>query len=163
MVYFHSHGEEGETLKPRLAALADYASVAYDGKLNIMGIVAEINTVKVPFTLPQMYLVFSLEADPMEYGNEYPIRVVLRYENGEGGQLLDLQGSTQIPQPERPSRVLNNQLIGLGGVTLERAGTYTFSVSVGAEEVAAVPLDVNLVENELTTDSEDEPTGGLDD
>ena len=45
---------------------------------------------------------------------------------------------------------------------MERAGTYTFSVSVGAEEVAAVPLDVNLVENELTTDSEDEPTGGLD-
>ena len=79
-------------MKARLAVLADYASVAYDGKLNIMGIVAEINTVKVPFTLPQMYLDFSLEADPMEYGNEYPIRVVLRYENGEGGQLLDPPG-----------------------------------------------------------------------
>jgi hypothetical protein len=145
LLYFRLHGEEGEALKPRLAALADYASVAHDGKLNVMGIIAEVNTLQVPFVLPQMYLVFSLEAEPEEYGKEYPIRIILRYENGEGGQILDLQGAIQVPQPESSGRVIANQLIGLGGVTLENAGTYTFSVSVGEEEVVTVPLDVNVV------------------
>jgi hypothetical protein len=160
LVYFRIHGEEGEALKPRLAILADYASVAHDGKLNVMGIITEVNTQQLPFALPQMYLVFSLEAEPREYGKESPVRVVLRYENGEGGQILDLQGALQVPQPERPGRVIANQLIGLGGVTLERAGTYTFSISVGEEEVVAVPLDVNVVGDELTGGSGNESTGG---
>lgn len=147
-------------MKARLAALADYASVAHDAKLNVMGIIAEVNTLQVPFQLPQIYLVFSLEAEPEEYDKEYPVRVVLRYENGEGGQILDLQGAVQVPRPKRSGRVIANQLIGLGGVTLEHAGTYTFSITVGEEEVATVPLDVNVVERELTGGSENEPTGG---
>jgi uncharacterized protein DUF6941 len=139
-------------LKPRLAVLADYATVAFDGKLSVMGIVADVHTVEMPFPLPPIYLVFSLEAEPEEYGKEYPIQVVLRYENGKGGQIVDLKGALQIPQPERPGRAITNQLIALGGVTLEHAGTYTFSVYVGGEEVVTVPLDVHFVG--------DDPTGG---
>jgi hypothetical protein len=153
LVYFRSYGEEGGALKPRLAALADYASVSFDGKLSIMGIVAEVHASAMPFQLPPMYLVFSLEAEPEEYGEEYRIHVILRYENGEGGQILDVKGALQVPRPERPGRVITNQLIALGGLTLEHAGTYTFSVSVGGEEeVVAVPLDVQFLSSE--------PTGG---
>lgn len=159
MLYFRSYGEEGGALKPRLAVLADYASVAHDGKINIMGVIQEVNTSGLPFPLPQMYLVFSLEAEPAEYGKEFLIRVILRHENGEGGQILDLKGPAQVPQPQRPGRVITNQLIGLSGVSLEYAGTYIFSINVGEEEVTTVPLDVNVVENELTGSSESELTG----
>jgi uncharacterized protein DUF6941 len=160
LVYFRFYGEEGGALKSRLAVLADYASVNHDGRLNIMGVIQEVNTPVLPFPLPPMYLVFSLEAEPAEYGKEYQIRVVLRYENGEGGQILDLKGPTQVPRPERPGRVIINQLIGLAGLNLKRAGTYTFSIGVGDEEGATVPLDVHVVEDELTGASENESTGG---
>jgi hypothetical protein len=160
LVYFHSRWEEGETLKARLAVLADYASVNQDGRLNILGVIQEVNTPVLPFPLPPMYLVFSLEAEPAEFGKEYPIRIVLRYENGEGGQILDLKGPAQVPQPERPGRVFINQLIGLAGLNLEHAGTYTFSIDVSDEEVGTVPLDVHVVGDELTAASENESTGG---
>jgi hypothetical protein len=152
LVYFRSYGEEGGALKPRLAALADYASVSFDGKLSIMGIVAEVYSSAMPFQLPPMYLVFSLEAEREEYGEEYPIQVILRYENGEGGQILDFKGALQVPRPERPGRAIANQLIALGGLTLEHAGTYIFSISVGEVEVVTVPLDVHFLSSE--------PTGG---
>jgi hypothetical protein len=161
LVYFRFNREEGGALKFRLAVLADYASVSHDGRLNIMGVIPEVNTAVLPFPLPPMYLVFSLEAEPAEYGKEYHIRVVLRYENGEGGQILDLKGPAQVPQPDRPGRVIINQLIGLTGLNLEHAGTYTFSIGVGDEEVATVPLDVHVVEDELTGASENESTGGF--
>lgn len=147
-------------MKLRLAVLADYTSINRDGRLNIMGVIREVNTPVLPFPLPPMYLVISLEAEPAEYGKEYPIRIVLRYENGKGGQILDLKGPAQVPQPERPGRVLVNQLIGLAGLNLEHAGTYTFSIDVGDEEVGAVPLDVNVVGDEHTSASENESAGG---
>lgn len=147
-------------LKPLVAALADYASVSDDGKLNIMGIFHEVSAPGLPFALPQIYLVFSLEAEPTEYGEERLIRVVLRHDNGDGSQVLGLQGPVRVPQPKRPGRVVTNQLIGLSGVTLEHAGNHTFSIEVGEEEVANVRLSVNVVGNEVTEGSGNELTGG---
>ncbi len=147
-------------MKLLLAALADYASVSQDGKLNIMGIFLEINAQVLPFPLPQIYLVFSLEAEPAEYDEERLIRVVLRHENGDGSDILDFQGSVRVPQPERQGRVVTNQLIGLSGVSLEHPGKYTFSIKVGEEEVATVPLDVNVIGNEIAEGSGNELTGG---
>ncbi len=125
-----------------------------------MGVIQEINTTVLPFVLPQMYLVFSLEAEPAEYGKELQLRVVLRHEDSDGGQIIDLKGPAQIPRPERPGRVLTNQLIGVAGVNIEHAGTYTFSIYVGEEEVATVPLDVNVVRDELAGGSGSELAGG---
>jgi hypothetical protein len=137
-------------LRYLVAVLADFASLSDDGKLNIMGIFHEINAPSLPFPLPQIYLVFSLEAEPAEYGEERMIRIVLRHDGAADNEILDFQGSVRIPQPERPGRVITNQLIGLSGVNLERVGNYTFSINVGEEEVATVRMRVKVVENELT-------------
>lgn len=116
-------------MEVKLAVLADFASVSQDNKLNILGIFQEVNTPTLPTTVPHMYLVVSFEAEPPEYGKQLLIRVALLGEDGEGGELLSLEGLAEVPQPERrEDRVYVNQVIGLAGVTFEQPGDYYFAV-----------------------------------
>jgi hypothetical protein len=142
MVYFRSHEGQGGVLEVNLAVLADYANVSQDGKLNIMGIFQEINATSLPFPLPQMYLVMSFSAGPAEFDSQRPIRIVLLRADGE--EILNLEGQMQVPRPTRPgSRAYLNETIGLAGVTFDQAGDYGFSILVGGDEKATVPLHVN--------------------
>jgi hypothetical protein len=139
-------------MKLELAVLADFASLTQDGKLNILGIFHEVNPPMLPFPLPQLYLVTSFEAESEDYGKQRLIRVVLREENDVGAEMLAIEGLAQVPQPTRSGEiVLVNHVLGLSGVTFERAGAYEFSISVDGEGKAAVSLRV--------TDVADDPRG----
>jgi hypothetical protein len=142
-VYFRSHEREGGALEVTLAVLADYANVSQDGKLNIMGIFQEVNAPSLPFPLPQMYLVVSFAAGPAEVDSVRDLRVALLHGDDQE-PILNLEGQLIIPRPMRSgSRSYFNEAIGLAGVTFERAGEYAFSILVGGDEKATVPLHVN--------------------
>ena len=142
MLYSRSHVGKGVAVEVKLAVLADYANVSQDGKLNIMGIFQEINPPFLPFPLPQMYLVVSFSAGPAEIGTVRNLRIPLLHSDGQ--ELLAMEAQMTIPRPNRPgSRAYINQTIGLAGVTFERPGDYAFSILVGDDEKATVPLHVN--------------------
>jgi hypothetical protein len=142
VVYFRSHEGEGEALEVTVAVLADYANVSQDGKLNIMGIFQEINAPDLPFALPQMYLVLSFSAGPAEFGSLRNIRIPLLHSDGR--EILAMEAQMQVPWANRPgSRAYINEAIGLAGVTFEQPGDYAFSVLIGDDEKATVPLHVN--------------------
>ncbi len=125
-----------------VAVLADYANVSQDGKLNIMGIFQEINAPSLPLILPQMYLVLSFSAGPAEFGSVRNTRIALLHSDGQ--EILALEAQMQVPRPDRPgSRAYINEAIGLAGVTFEQPGDYAFSILVGEDEKATVPLHVN--------------------
>ena len=125
-----------------VAVLADYANVSQDGKLNIMGIFQEINPPTLPYALPQMYLVLSFSAGPAEFDTVRNIRIPLLHSDGQ--ELLAMEAQMPVPRPKRPgSRAYINQTIGLAGVRFERPGDYAFSILVGDDEKATVPLHVN--------------------
>ena len=125
-----------------MAVLADYANVSQDGKLNIMGIFQEINPPTLPFPMPQMYLVISFSAGPAEFDTVKNIRIPLLHTDGQ--ELLSMEAQMTVPRPNRPgSRAYINQTVGLAGVMFERSGAYEFSVLVGDDEKATVPLYVN--------------------
>jgi hypothetical protein len=125
-----------------LAVIADYANVSQDGKLNIMGIFQEINAPELPFPLPQMYLVLSFAAGPAEFDSVRDLRVSLLHTDGQ--ELMRLEGQLQVPRPTRAgSRAYMNEAIGLAGITFYQPGDYGFSVLVGDDEKATVPLHVN--------------------
>lgn len=127
-----------------VAVLADYANVSKDGKLNIMGIFQEINASELPFQLPQMYLVLSFTAGPAEFGSVRDVRVVLLHSDGQ--EVFSLEAEMQVPNAARPGRrAYINETIGLAGVPFQQAGDYAFSVLVGDDEKATVPLYVNDV------------------
>lgn len=141
-VYFHPHAAEDTTMDVTVAVLADYANVSKDGKLNIMGIFQEINPPTLPFSLPQMYLVLSLSAGPAESGATRDMRIALLHSDGE--EVLTVEAEMPVPSPTRPgSRAYINEAIGLAGVTFERPGDYAFSLLIGDDEKASVPLHVN--------------------
>ncbi len=144
LVYFRSHGEEEAiAMEVTMAVLADYANVSQEGKLNILGIFQEVNPPILPFSLPQMYLVVSFEAESAEFGEQKQIRIDFFDGNGGDGALF-LEGQAQVPQPARPrDRVYINEVIGLSGITFEHSGDYRFSISVEGDEKATVPLYVN--------------------
>lgn len=73
-----------------LAVLADYANLAQDGKLNIMGIFQEVNPPVLPFALPQMYLVISLVAGPAEFDTTKDIKIALLDNDGNEITIPDL-------------------------------------------------------------------------
>jgi hypothetical protein len=142
VLYFRSHAEKGVAVDVNVAVLADYANVSQDGKLNIMGIFQEINPPILPFPMPQMYLVFSLSAGPAEFDTTRNLRIPLLHSDGE--ELLSMEAQMTVPRPVRPgSRAYINQTIGLAGVTFGRAGDYAFSILIGDDEKATVPLHVN--------------------
>lgn len=125
-----------------VAVLADYANVSQDGKLNIMGIFQEINPPVLPFALPQMYLVLSFSAGPAEFNTTRNVRIPLLHSDGQ--EILAMEAEMQVPSARRPgSRVYMIETIGLAGVTFPRAGDYAFSILVGDDEKATVPLHVN--------------------
>jgi hypothetical protein len=125
-----------------VAVLADYANVSQDGKLNIMGIFQEINAPELPLQLPQMYLVLSFTAGPAEFGLVRDIRVVLLHSDGQ--EVFALEAQMQVPNAARPGRrAYINETIGLAGVPFQQAGDYAFSILVGDDEKATVPLYVN--------------------
>lgn len=125
-----------------LAVVADYANVSQDGKLNIMGIFQEVNPPILPFALPQLYLVLSFSAGPAEFGLTKNIRIALL--ESDGNELVALEGQVEVPRPPRPgSRAYMNEVIGLNGVTFQRAGDYAFSILVGGETKETVGLHVN--------------------
>lgn len=142
MLYFRPHAGKGVVMDVNLAVLADYANVSQDGKLNIMGIFQEVNAPSFPFVLPQMYLVLSFSAGPAEFGSVRNARVALLHSDGQ--EVLGLESQMQVPRPNRPgSRAYMNEAIGLAGVVFDRPGDYAFSILIGDDEKAAVPLYVN--------------------
>src|SRR5919199_2106203 len=119
-----------------------YANVSQDGKLNIMGIFQEVNPPTLPFALPQMYLVLSFSAGPAEFDTVRNICIPLLQSDGQ--EMLSLQAQMRVPRPNRPgSPAYINAAIGLAGVRFERPGDYAFSILIGDDEKATVPLHVN--------------------
>ncbi len=125
-----------------LAVTADYANVASDGKLNIMGIFQEFFPQSFPAAGQPMFLVISFSAGPAEVGSQKDIRVA--FVDPEGDQNLVLDFQLAVPEPPRagtPSII--HQILGVQGLPLFRSGHHAFYVLVAGEEKARVPIYVN--------------------
>jgi len=135
---------KGETarLDATLAVAADYANVASDGKLNVMGIFQEFSPDGFPAVVPQIYLVVSWTAGPAEFGSQKEVRIAFVGPDNAEHFALDYQ--LTVPQTSRPGeRVTFHQILGIGGLPLTQSGPHAIYVLVSGEEKASVPLYVN--------------------
>jgi hypothetical protein len=129
-------------LDATLAVAADYANVATDGKLNIMGIFQEFFPASFPAAGQPMFLVFSFSAGPAEVGSQKDVRIAFVGPEGDQNLVLDLQ--VTVPEPPRagtPSII--HQILGVQGLPLFRPGHHAFYILVGGEEKARIPIYVN--------------------
>jgi hypothetical protein len=134
--------DNGLLMDVTLAVLADYANISKEGKLNILGVFTEVNLPLLPWNLPQMYIVVSMEAGTSEAGIEMPFRILLW--DGDGKEILNLEQKVSIPAPSRPgARATINNIIGLAGVPFNKSGEYAFYIHVAGEEKRRIAFRVN--------------------
>ncbi len=142
--------ERGNNVDATLAVAADYANVASDGKLNIMGIFQEVNPFGLPFQLPQMFLVVTWDAGPAEFGSQKDCRVIFMGPDRNEGENLTLEYQMVVPEVTRPgTRAIFHQILGIGGLPINRTGPHAMHVVVNGETKAEVPLYVNEPQQEV--------------
>jgi len=83
-------------MRVALGVLADYANVAADGKLNIMGVFQVVYAAQFPHVHPQMHLVLTLEADLSEAGKRKQLEIKLM--GPDGAPLLGVGGEMEVPK-----------------------------------------------------------------
>jgi hypothetical protein len=137
-----AQGDNRLAMDVTLAVLADYANTSKEGKLNILGVFTEVNPPFLPWNLPQMYVVVSMEAGASEAGIEMPFRILLW--DGDGREILNIEQKVSIPPPSRSgARARINNIIGLAGVPFNKAGEYAFYIHVAGEEKRRIGFRVN--------------------
>ena len=135
-------GDNRPLMDVTLAVLADYANISKEGKLNILGVFTEVNPPFLPWNLPQMYVVVSMEAGTSEAGIEMPFRILLW--DADGKEILNFEQKVSTPAPNRPgARATINNIIGLAGIPFSKPGEYAFYIHVAGEEKRRIAFRVN--------------------
>ena len=123
-----------------LAVVCDHALIDQAGKLSVIGIFERIWVERFPAVHPRLHLVLRLKGRRTEIG-EHPVVIVLR--DPEGSQVLRGDGSVQIGEPPAGVTEVEAGAVLAFDVPLEKAGTYTFDISVDGEPQAMVPVAVS--------------------
>ncbi len=127
-------------MEAALAVAADYANVADDGKLNIMGIFQEFTPGGFPAVVPQIALVISWNAEPVEFGSQKDVSITFMGPDPDEQVALPPIPLT-VPEAPRPGeRATLHQILTLQGLPLLRSGPHAIFVTVGGETKARVPL-----------------------
>ncbi|MBI5035545.1 MAG: hypothetical protein HZB51_33895 [Chloroflexi bacterium] len=127
-------------MKARIAALADYANVTADQKLNVMGIFNVINAPQTPAVHRQMMLVLSFVSDPWDVLGQFPFQVDLVDEDGK--VLLNLKGTMTAAKAPSGEQATTNCILSLNDLVFNKYGHYEFKITVNDEPFASLPLIV---------------------
>jgi hypothetical protein len=127
----------------KLALLADYANITREGKLNVMGIFADINAPILPWIHPQLQIVLQLEASAAEWDTEKNIEIKLLDKDAK--QIICISGNLKIPRGQPGRRVNINSQMVFNNLKFETTGDYVFAVLIGGETKQEIPLKVNYV------------------
>ncbi|HEY3282411.1 MAG TPA: hypothetical protein VGN26_09075 [Armatimonadota bacterium] len=126
----------------KLGLTADYANVAQDGKLNVMGIFGRIMAQQFPVTHPTLHLVLQFAAGPAEWGMRKKVQVKLMDQDGES--LLSIDGELTVPEG-RSGVVEWPQVFALQMLQFKAPGNYAFHILINQETKMVIPLIVEQV------------------
>ena len=126
-----------------IALLADYANVAEDGKLNLLGLFDRINAPVFPWAHPQMRLVLSLQASPTEYDTTKNAEIKLL--DADGNTKFTITSEVKIPRDRFGQNVSINGIIAMNNILFDTEGDYAFHVLIEGEDKKRIPLRLNHV------------------
>ncbi len=123
-----------------LAVVCDHALIDQAGKLSVIGIFERIWVERFPAMHPRLHLVLRLKAKRTEIGS-HPVAIVLK--SPDGVEVLRGDGTVQIGEPPAGVTEVEAGAVLAFDVPLEKAGAYTFDISVDGEHQASVPIVVS--------------------
>lgn len=133
--------DRGKVVDLLTLLIADFASVAENSKLNVMGIFGEIQAKKFPAVHPLMVIVTRLSASAAEAGNLRKLNIKLMDDDGKI-TLVDYNREIKIELPKAGRRREYNGILRVNNVVFPHAGTYQVSVLVDGDEKGNTSLDV---------------------
>lgn len=132
------------------AVLADQANTSQNGKMNIMGIFDRFSPQRVPFQWPRFCLALRIVFYPDDVGtHQLHIRCV---KDGVvvkdfGKPELNVQ---QVPEP----RSAQQMILNINNFEFGEEGEYTFEIEHNGQQIAAVPLTVQVRDNQQPAQQE---------
>ena len=116
----------------RFAALADYAAVDPQGRVNIIGLFSEIYANAFPLQVANLHVALSFGANALEAGSTKDLRLVMQDQDGK--EMLAMDGQIGVPPPARPGRPsVINICLGIHNLTISEAGSYQVCVLINGE------------------------------
>jgi len=123
-----------------LAVICDHALIDQAGKLSVIGIFERIWVERFPAVHPRLHLVLRLKGRRTEVG-EHPIGIALK--DPDGREILRGDGQVQIGEPPAGVTEVEAGAVLAFDVPLERAGVYSFEVTVDGRIEATLPVTVS--------------------
>ncbi|RYD36732.1 MAG: hypothetical protein EOP86_05210 [Verrucomicrobiaceae bacterium] len=129
----------------QVATLCDSA-MDYNSKLCVLGTFDTIGSRAVPIVHPQAALALRICFRSADEGSH---KLTIRMINEDGTDIMQpLEAAIDITLPEGAEFLTRNMILNFQPLRFEKAGTYSFEVSVSGEVLASVPLRVIVVEGQ---------------
>lgn len=123
------------------AVMADYANISREGKLNIMGIFDIIYSPSFPTRHPNLFIVASIRAEPLDKSDrDRQIKVVLY--DPDRQEILAIQGRFNFKNAPSGELGSSNSILSLNGISFKNPGAYTFSFFIDNVLKKEIPLKV---------------------
>jgi len=130
-------------LYTEIIALCDYAIIANDNKLSIMGIFDEFRAEKFPAGFLDKYLVATINGEP-----NHPYKLTVELEKDENGHNLL---NPTIVNALTSSNGKQHLIIRLTSVGLDQDGDYYFKIYNGNEEIGSTLLKAIQLQKKTET------------
>ena len=123
----------------QLALVCDHAIIDQHGKLSVLGIFDRIWVERFPAIHPRLHLVLRLKGRRTEVGDH---AVLIQLMDDAGREVLRGEGNVQIGEPPAGIVDIEAAAVLAFDVPLERAGIYTFEITVDGAHAVSVPITV---------------------
>jgi hypothetical protein len=127
----------------QLALVCDHAIIDQHGKLSVLGIFDRIWVERFPAIHPRLHLVLRLKGRRTEVGDH---AILIQLVDDAGREVLRGEGNVQIGEPPAGIVDIEAAAVLAFDVPLERAGVYTFEITVGGAHAVSVPITVTQMQ-----------------
>ena len=119
------------------AVLADYASVAKDGKLSVAGMFDRLTPPKMPWQHPTMFIAVRIHAHPGEEGGH---KIKVRLVDPDGKQIVSLDGEATVLDMDPVEGANVGLVLALNNLPFNGFGRYAFDIFLDNRYEHTVPL-----------------------
>lgn len=127
-----------------IAALADYANVTAEGKLNVMGVFDTLSAPQFPVVHPVAVIALRLIFDYEDRNSQHSIELVIVTQDGR--EFAKLEGRVEIPSIPPGQRATVNQILILQQLKFDRPDKFSVIIRWDGDERQRLPLDVVAVQ-----------------
>ncbi|HMU61573.1 MAG TPA: hypothetical protein PKA66_07315 [Gemmatimonadales bacterium] len=129
-------------MQVEVAVVADYANMAENGKLNVMGMFDRITAPRFPVRHAFMVLALRIRVEWEDRDKTHRIQITL--EDADGKALGGGEGQVVVGPIPPGERSVLSQILPFANIEFPRAGEYRFRISWDGQPKAEVPLTLRL-------------------